>query len=170
MRIVGVLIAAGLLVATTTPAAAQSCVPFLAPDNGGARFELATLNKNGVGSWSQFEANYRPESRIPNGPRRPAQWYTYSAPTDAAPGTSPQLFSDRVARPAPSAQPFDASRPDLISVVVTVEASPQVTVTLRTWNNATATFRATCSAGGVLHGSTPDVDYLLFMTRVGPIL
>ncbi len=154
----------GMLVAAPQHSIAQSCLAYLTNQEGtaGNTIRLVTLNKNGVASWSNFEVSYKAGGKSPTGGVRPASWSTYNPPKDEA----KQLFSDRYSGVGTAkTQPFDIAQADLINVIITVEASPQVTVTLRTWGNTKATFRGTCSAGGVLHGSTPDVDYLLFLSK-----
>lgn len=156
----------GLLAGFPQTSAAESCLSYLANQKLDTNtVQLVTLNKNGVASSSIFGVSYRDQGRSPAGGVRPAQWFTDNTtePRDVA----KQLFSDRAsAVGADKQQPFDIQQVDLISVIITVEASPQVTVTLRSWGNAKASFRATCSVGGVMHGSTPDVDYLLFLGQV----
>jgi hypothetical protein len=156
----------GMLAALPQRSAAQSCLPFLTRQNENyAGVKFVSMNKNGLASWSQFTASYRDGKKIPNLPTRPAQWFI-----NYTPDVAEQLFSDRLSGPATSKQqPFAINQPDLINVVITVEKSPQVTVTLRSWGNAKAVFRGACSAGGVIHGSTPDVDYLLQLTQYAPV-
>lgn len=159
---ISLIVAFVLLVVVPQASVAQSCLPYLTKQayyNYG--IQLVTLNKNGVASSSSFEVSYKEGIKIRPTGFGPAQWSTdnFFAPKDAA----KQLFSDRSS--GAKSQPFDITQADLINVVITVEASPQVTVTLRTWGNTKAVFRGTCSSGGVIHGSTPDVDYLLFLTK-----
>lgn len=120
---------------------------------------LTTLNKKAVASFSQSHMQYYGARPSATGGRQPARWVA----TDYDANDRHQLFSDRQKGAQLDAQPFDKDQADLIGLVVTIEESPQVTVTLRSWGNVKATFRATCSAGGVMHGSTPDVDYLLVL-------
>ena len=156
----------GLLAGFPQMSWADSCLNYLANQTLNVNsVDLVTLNKKGVASSSKFGVSYRKSGKSPTGGVRPAQWFTDNTfePKDVA----KQLFSDRAsAIGTDQQQPFDIRQADLINVIITVEASPQVTVTLRTWNNTKANFRATCSGGGVMHGSTPDVDYLLFLTQV----
>jgi len=162
------VIAFGLLAAVPRPSVAQSCLPFLAKkDNSvGGKVQLVTLNKNGIASSSQLDVAYRAAGKSPTGGVRPPQWYTDSTSGVGPRDTGKQLFSDRVSGPVGNnQQPFAVAKADLINVVLSVETSPQVTITLRSWGNSKATFRVTCSAGGVMHGSTADVDYLLFLAQ-----
>lgn len=151
------------LVFTSTTSFAEPCLSRLPADvEGGAAVTLVTMNKNSVASYAQSGMAYR--SGIP-GTGRPARLISNAG----APGstTTPQVFSDR-----PNAifkspvQHFDAQRADQIAVELTLEQSPQVTITLASWGNVKAVFRVTCSASGVMHGSTADVDYLLILNRV----
>ncbi len=163
---ISLIVAFVLLVVVPQVSVAQSCLPYLTKqDYYNYGIQLVTLNKNGVASSSSFEVSYKEGIKIRPIGFRPAQWSTnnYFEPKDAA----KQLFSDRTSGGFDKAksQPFDITQADLINVVITVEASPQVTVTLRTWGNTKVVFRGTCSSGGVIHGSTPDVDYLLFLTK-----
>jgi hypothetical protein len=155
----------GLLGAIPQHAFAQSCLPYLTNQNLNINsMKLVTLNKNGVASSSAFGVSYKEGRKSPSGGKPYAYWTTDNsdAPKDAA----KQLFSDRLGGTGTAKnQPFDIAQADLINVIITIEASPLVTVTLRTWGNTKATFRGTCSAGGVIHGSTPDVDYLLFLNQ-----
>jgi hypothetical protein len=164
------IVAFGLLVTVPRGAVAQSCLPYLTKqDQYNYGVQLVTLNKNGVASSSSFGVSYKAGIKIRSIGFRPAQWSTdnFFAPKDVA----KQLFSDRTSGgfDITKMQPFDITKADLINVVITVEASPQVTLTLRTWSNSKAVFRGTCSNGGVIHGSTPDVDYLLFLNK-SPII
>ena len=112
------------------------------------------MNRNGIGSYVESGMAHR--DAIPNLGRR-ARLVSSNAATESA----LQFFSDR---PSPqSSQRFGASNPDQVKVEVTLEASPQVTFTLASHGNVKAVFRTTCSSGGVIHGSTRDVDYLLFL-------
>jgi hypothetical protein len=164
---ISLMAAFALLVAVPqTSAVAQSCLPYLTKqDRYNYGVQLVTLNKNGVASSSSSGVSYREGIKIRPLGFSPAQWSTdnFFAPKDVA----KQLFSDRASGGSDIAkiQPFDITQADLINVVITVQASPQVTVTLRTWGNTKAVFRGTCSTGGIIHGSTPDVDYLLFLTK-----
>jgi len=170
MRVRAILVMCGVIVVAVPGwASAESCLPFLTqkPNSVGGTVQLVTMNKNGVASFSSFAVAYQAGGRAPGGGARPPNWHT--ANPVAPPDVSKQLFSDRLVDPA-GQQPFDVSKADQINVVATVEASPQVTVTLRSWGNGKATFRATCSDGGVMHGSTQDVDYLLTLTQTLPIL
>jgi hypothetical protein len=133
------------------PAHADSCLPFLKFNSSEVAFlTLVTLNKKGVASYATKGATHVAAGRTPAGGIRSEAWTISSAP---------QTFSDR----GMPAQPFISSNADKVGVSVGVAASPQVTVTLESWGNAKAVFTASCSAGGVMHGSTPDVDYLLFL-------
>jgi hypothetical protein len=167
MRARAILAMCGVIVVAVPGwASAESCLPFLTqkPNSVGGTVQLVTMNKHGVASFSNFAVDYQAGGRAPNGGVRPPQWRTRSSVGGAPADTSKQLFSDRISGPAgPSQQPFDVSKADEINVVISVEASPQVTVTLRTWGNSKAVFRVTCSVGGVMHGSTTDVDYLLLL-------
>lgn len=157
----------GFLAAFPQHSVAQSCLPFLTKQENSASntVKFVTLNKNGAASWSSFSVSYKTGGKSPTGGLRPAQWFTDNA-SDPKKDEAKQLFSDRATGVGTAKmQPFDIAQTDLINVLITVEASPQVTVTLRSWGNKKATFRGTCSAGGVIHGSTPDVDYLLVLTQ-----
>jgi hypothetical protein len=151
----------GLLVASPQNAVAQSCLPFLTNQNQNLNIvSIVTLNKNEVASWSGSTVSYLRPTRV--GQRvRPAQWVTYNVKDGA-----PQLFSDRSSGVGTvKNQPFDIAQADSINVSFTIEASPLVTVTFRSRGNTKATFSGTCSVGGVIHGSTSDTDYLLFLTQ-----
>lgn len=157
----GMLLFLAAMIASPASAMAQSCAAQLGNRGLNANtVQLVTLNRKGVSSSSTFGVTYRPFLKIPNGPTLTANW-TNDGQTGAK-----QLFSDR-GRPLGGHiyQPYDIHRADLISVKITSEASPLVTVTLRSWGNAKSTFRATCAANGVMHGSTHDVDYLLFLSQ-----
>lgn len=170
LRLIGLVFAFAILLSVPQHSTAQSCLPFLKKKDLTHVAHFMTLNKNGVGSWSQFKVSYRESVRHVPGYVRPAQWYT-NLDNAAKPDETRQLFSDRYSGfIRENQQPFDMVRPDLINVIISVEISPQITVTLRSWGNKKATFRATCSASGIMHGSTPDVDYLLFLKPVEPIV
>ncbi len=161
----------GSLLLLSHSLAAQTCLPFLTKqENSEGTVRLTTLNKNGVASWSEFEVSFRPSGKSPNGGVRPAHWYTNLDALEKR-DESKQLFSDRFSNFIQnSPQPFDIGKPDLINAVITVERSPQITVSLRSWGNTKATFRATCSQSGIMHASTGDVDYLLlFITKPLPL-
>jgi hypothetical protein len=143
------------LVGIPSLSSAESCTAFLPKDNEIISLELVTMNKNAAASYVKSEMRYgrgNPDLGHP--------------PRVTTIGTAPQVFSDRNNKFfASPIQYFDAMSPDNVTVEITLEESPQVTLTLASWGNAKATFRATCSGGGVMHGSTPDVDYLLFVKR-----
>jgi hypothetical protein len=145
----------GLIFAFIPGAAfANSCLPYLTPkDNStGTTVIMTTLNKNGIASFSRGNVIYREQLRTPR-MVLPPRW---SSQADAP---HKQYFADRLA--APPSIGFDPARPDLISIWISVSAKPQVEITLRSWGNGVVRFTGACSAGGVLHGSTPDVDYLI---------
>jgi hypothetical protein len=149
-----------LLAALSQPASAGTCLPFLPAPNAVVSLTLVTMNKNGVASFAESQVARR-EGAVPN-TGRPPRLVTRAGSPAVEP--TPQVFSDRLNGFLKTpVQRFDASQADDLVVEVTLEASPQVTVTLASWGNAKASFRATCSPGGVMHGSTADVDYLLFL-------
>lgn len=146
---------AGLFLALIpAPALAESCLPFLTPRENvtGTSITMSTLNKNGVASFSIGSLVYRPPLTRPR--PIPARW------TSQVGAPVKQFFSDRAAT-TPSEVGFDPARSDQLSVSISVAASPAVEIRLRSWGNAAVRFTGTCSAGGVIHGSTPDVDYLI---------
>jgi hypothetical protein len=138
---------------------ANSCLPFLPAQGEIVSVTLVTMNKNGVASFVESGMAYR-TAAIPN-TGRGARLVSNSGGSGIE--NAPQVFSDRDVPNQTPRQHFDVRQADHVTIQITLEQSPQVTVTLATHNNAKATFRATCSAGGVMHGSTSDVDYLLFV-------
>ncbi|HEX8906700.1 MAG TPA: hypothetical protein VF771_17750 [Longimicrobiaceae bacterium] len=86
-------------------------------------------------------------------------------------GTLVQLFSDR-ADPnliQDRIQPFTVKRPD--SIMMTVEASGRVLLTLRSWGNGVVTLVPTCTdqvmtaVGTGVGGSAPQAHYLITLRR-----
>ncbi|HEX5004693.1 MAG TPA: hypothetical protein VFV65_05215 [Gemmatimonadales bacterium] len=127
---------------------------------------VVTLNKNGVASYSELSVAYREAGPAPSGGVRPPSWASNRD------NPAPQLFSDRTSAPASGVmrQPFDITQSDTLGLTISVESSPNVSIVLRSWGDVRATFRGTCSAGGVIHGSTPDVDYLIYIVQAaGPL-
>lgn len=128
-------------------ASAGSCLPFLQPQPSAVpSFYMATLNKNGVASYATGRLTL-----ARGGPRPLPRWVASGAP---------QLFSDRRTG-ANGAQPFSIGKADKIGLGIGISAAPAVQITLESWSGAKSNFVADCSAGGVMHGSTPDVDYLI---------
>lgn len=150
----GLLTIAALMLGSA-PAFADSCLPFLAQyqeqSNGSTALTMTTLNRNALVSYAVFNMSYI--NAFPLGRR-----FNSLSQADV-------VFSDR----QKGSQGFDVARPDKLTISVTVAASPQVTLTLNSWNNVKATFTATCTFNGIMHGSTGDVDYLLFFQYIPPI-
>lgn len=137
---------------------AQSCAPFLPAPNSIATVVLVSMNRNGVASHVESPVAYRAGAAQLG---RPARLVTGAG--GAAAETAPQVFSDRTSPAGVQAQRFDAGKADRVHLAVTLEASPEVTLTLSSWGGVKTAFRATCSPAGVLHGNGGDVDYLLFI-------
>lgn len=130
-------------------ARADSCVPFIPPQtpNQGTWVVLTTMNTNHVVSFASGPMEYR---RIPLGRTGVLRsWESQSLS---------QTFSDRMSN-AP--QPFSIARADIIGLSVSIAGSPTVVVTLVSHGNGKGTFTATCSADGILHGTTATVEYLI---------
>jgi hypothetical protein len=124
------------------PVFAQDCRPFLPPSNAVVTLQMVSMNKNGV---SSYVTSDRLMSR--------------AGGTGLA--SVKQQFSDRL---GPSkVQPFAVQQPDQVTVSISVAAAPQVVITLLSWGDAKATFTVSCAPSGVMHGSTSDNDYLLFL-------
>jgi hypothetical protein len=142
----------------------EDCLTHFPPANGITTATLSTLNKNGISSYAQATMAFR--RGIPN-TGRPDKLVSNAGGSGI--DTAPQVFSDRTsAFFAHFTQRFDGNKPDQITMEITHESSPLVTVTLASWSSAKASFRASCSPGGVMHGSTPDVDYLIKLTWINP--
>lgn len=156
------------LVALPTLGHAASCIPFLPPADWNSTLTLVTMNRNGVASYVESAVIHT--TAAATGHARRTRLVTTNG--TGSPGEAvPQVFSDRTSQFVVGfVQHFLAQRADQVSVEITLEASPQVVFTLATWGNATASFRVSCTAGGVMHGSTADVDYLLFLKPIAPVL
>ncbi len=151
------LLALGSLISAPVTSMAQSCLPYLTINNTNVkRVQMVTLNRNGLGSSSRFRVTYSPSIEIVQGVFRPPSWSI---------GSAKVLFSDRYGNVGGWPQPYSIGKADNIGVHITVEASPLVTETLNSWGYVKARFRATCTASGILRGSTRDVEYLLHLTQ-----
>lgn len=148
------------LVLISNIAAAQDCTSFLPTTGDITTLELVSLNKNGVSSYVTSPMAIVPGSTVHGAPLL----VTRAGDTELR--IAKQEFSDRS---GPShVQPFAIQTPDNVTVTISLDASPEVNITLLTWGNAKATFRVTCSTSGVMHGSTGDNEYLLFLRRNHP--
>ncbi len=141
--------------------AADSCLPFLT-GAGSRPLTLVSLDRSGEASYVPLTAlEHQSSLKIPGrangrvGTPQPEQWRTANPDTAA----TAQYFSSRMAGP----QPFDIAKPDTLAVSITVEDSPRVSLAFRSQGMKRRKFRARCSAGGVMHGSAADADFLLLL-------
>jgi hypothetical protein len=155
------------------------CLPFLNQMAAIARagnlgLNMVTLNNKGVASWTGLAgspgAGGGGGTTVPltltlvpgqtvRGVERPA---ILTTPFGLDVGRPKQLFSDRIAGP----QPFNLGQSDDVAIEIPVVSGPEVTVTLKSWNDAQAKFAGSCEAGGFVLGSTPDVKYILHLQQI----
>lgn len=161
------LAAIAALVLLSGPSFADSCIPFIqqpkvTPEGRSTALIMTSVNKNGVASWASLNMKHADAENITKCPSQikcpiylPER---YETDTDFP---HEQVFSDR--RVSGSEDQFFASdNADQISITMTIEASPQVTLVLNSWNNVRENFAVTCSSDGVMHASTPDADFLFY--------
>jgi len=146
-----------IFVTSASPAIADSCLPFLHSKGGPNVLVMSTLNKNAVASFAYL---YMLHQDAITGPPifRPERFTTF-------PANQPQVFSDRTQ----GAQRFSFSKADQITLTMTVAATPQVTLVLRTWGNVSQTFPVTCTPSGGMYGPPGDVSYLFRFLFSDPI-
>ena len=149
--------AAGLaLVAgfTSLPVRAAGCTEVLS--DVGARHgavTVTTLDRHGVVGYARLDVAFTPALTL-EGTTFPAHW-------SSAPGTP-------VLRHAPASSGSDTAqaspaRIETIGVDIVVDEPPWVTVTLA--GHPREPFELHCTAGGVLHGESPDGDYLIMLAQ-----
>jgi hypothetical protein len=146
---------------------------------------MVTLNSNDVASYAETRLYYLPARKDPVGRVIPGKYQTLKAGSQGVDqpkfdfGKSVQVFSDRrttappvegtfVGLPSHLLQKFDERRADDLAVEVTDTQPVHVTLTLRSWNNVTSTFNPSCEAGGFMFGSTPEVKYILRISKWPP--
>lgn len=149
--------AIAVLISLSGVSFADSCVHFMQSKGGANTLVMTSLNRNGVASFAMLSMNHVDAIRKPP--------IIFPEKYVTVPDAQPQYFSDRMI----GGQRFANNHADQISVTMTVADEPQVTLTLNTWNNAKNTFNVTCTADGVMHASTPDVDYLFHFSFDLPI-
>jgi hypothetical protein len=159
MKFVSYVALAILLLAKAELSTAASCTPFLTKTTGQPTVNIVTMNRLGTATYSTLSATLVKGIKTPTGA---------TLPTRIVGQISPQFFNDRKA-PA-SGQPFDMNQTDKVSISMTVADSPSVSFTLVTDHSQVVSFTGTCSSTGIMHGSTPDVDYLILVTYSAPIL
>src|SRR5450755_2888090 len=127
---------------------------------------VVTLNNNGVASYIASTVHYVPGIVLEGNRRSPNRFATLTAPGEYGPdlpkidfGKKVQLFSDRcpdgrqIRGPlrspggGPPCQPFAIGNADDLAIEITDTPTAQVTITLRSWNNAKVTFVPRCEDG-----------------------
>lgn len=144
-----------------TPAHADSCLPFLQTKGGENNLVMTTLNKNSVASFA-FVTMAHQDAIAP----RPGLPIGRAERFVSLPANQSQFFSDRMR----GSQRFSILKPDQISLTVTVAATPQVTLVLRSWGNVSQTFPVTCTPTGGMYGPPGDVSYLFRFGFGTPVL
>ena len=130
------------------------------PSTSNLRVKMVSLNNRGVASYTDFSSlSYQPGIVGPGGTPRPGRFANTSG-IDIPPIR--QLFSDRATN---QTQPFDVTKSDDLGIEITDGPSVTVTLTLKSWNNAKATFSPTCESGEFMLGKTPDVQYIFHLER-----
>ncbi len=133
-----------------TPAGA--CGSLLAAHRYSAlRAGITTMNNRNVASYIPARLEY---VRTQGPGRIPGHWAS-------GPDRPHQYFSDRPT----GFGPFSHQRTDRVSVYISDEPAPLIVLTLHNWGNATLGFRGTCSANGVIHGSSGESDILIHLVR-----
>jgi hypothetical protein len=142
-----------------TAALAESCAEELAARPGDDLMAtVTTMNNRGVASYSSSPLRYVPPRTFFGFPQGPGTWRSVPRPLAA------QLFSDRMVQ----GQPFVVGRADRITMSITQEASPVIVVTLASWGNAQLTFSASCSANGIIHGTSGNSDIVIHVVPLPP--
>lgn len=153
------LLIGSLLLAVLHPAAAsaESCLEELAPPvNQSVMAYFTTMDTRGVTSYATAELLYM-RGNNGFGIPRPGRWY--GAPRRPI----QQLFSDRFV--PGQAQPFAIGRADRIEVNITHEESPLIVLNLLSRGYVRQTFIGSCSANGIIHGTSGTVDVLIQLVR-----
>lgn len=162
-------IAATILFAVPGQALAANCAPFLvAPTDAETAagpdafsFSMVTTSRLGQASYSSGKAAYRgvltvSTPGLPSIPRPPL-WRTPSgSPADHL----MDLQSDLLKRPNPDA--FRQFQGVDIQVVPGIKAKVSVKFI---GTGVVAQFEGVCSTGGVIHGTTPTIDFLIYLRR-----
>jgi hypothetical protein len=131
-------------------ARASSCLPFMPKGPAAGSFvslSATTMNADHVVSYSTGVA-----TPVLSADGKTEAWQTLTG----------QYFSDRYT----GSQPFLNTKVDEIQIVVSIAASPKVTVTLKNWGDAQSSFTGTCTADGVMHGTTSTVEYLIGLKSI----
>ncbi len=156
-----ILSAIVLTIAAVPPALAADCAAMVKGFGPSAGAVLVTINNRNVASYHATALVHRDAFKTLAG-IVPSGLVTPKGNGIDNPGVGPQLFSDRYAA---GNQPFNVNKPDSITLAITDKAPVTVTVTLNSWGNAKVRFTPTCEAGGFMHGVTPDVNYLLRLSK-----
>lgn len=133
-------------------ALANSCATLLAPpDRGSLDFRLATVNVDGTALVATGSLVYVPPIRRAPYIYLPARWQTSNgAPANLEYSTvHPPLANFLV---------------ETIAVSLTVAASPGIRLTLLSRGSQQLTFSGTCSANGIIHGTSGSADILISVT------
>lgn len=144
---------------------------------------MVTLNNKGVASFTYTRLYYEPLKVNRRGFITPAAFRTLRINQygEQQPkfdfGKEAQVFSDRMGPSVPCVggdcvgltgwhqQKFEYSQADDLNMEITDAPEVQVTLTLRSWNNVTISFKASCAAGGFLTGETNDTQYTIFIEK-----
>ena len=188
LSIPGVTVAWTLLSAPAWSADCQAMLKgFLDTEPAGSSIYLSmvTLNRLNVASYAESRLYYQVPVPIAIDRRQPGRFATvpaYSLGIDNPKfdfAARNQVFSDRLdlGKKIPDApiglhhrgvQKFDELRPDSVGFEITDTNPVRVTVILRSWNEAKATFTPSCEDVGFMYGSTPDVKYIIRLQRWPP--
>jgi hypothetical protein len=145
---------------------------------------MVTLNRDDVASYTETRLYYLPAVAPVGGVSRPGRFTTLAPGSQGIDqpkfdfGLNVQVFSDRLVpgQPNPLAvglphrgrQKFDENQADSLALEITDTSPVRITVKLRSWNNTKSTFEAVCEEDGFVYGSTPDVKYILRITKWPP--
>jgi len=154
------LLAGFALAASVSPVLAADCTALVKSIGNSGSLSMVTLNNRNVASYFTSALVYARPIKTPVG-GRPARLMTPHGDGIDNPGIGPQLFSDRRA----ASQPFDINKPDSLGVEITDTSPVVVTITLQSWGNGKATFTPACEDGGFLRGVSPDVLYLMRLSK-----
>lgn len=158
MRILSKLILVSIFVAPQ-PALADPCSNLFAQLSGkNVGLQMTTMSAaTGVVSYVTGGLNYQESIRTQSGAVRPGGWRTVSG------APAQQYFSDRSMPNTPN-QRFSFFRSDDVTLHITEQAAPQISITFVDQGNSTLSFVGSCSQGNVIHGSQPSMDILIVLS------
>ena len=154
------------LVAIAAPALADSCLPAWAEppasDSGAYELVMTTLEPGGTANYARGPATYFGSYVRPPGVPMPARWAT----TTQNPADLYRDIDNSLSGLQPKPSSVGGYIQPTVSITVTATAIPVVTLRYLDTNPIkTQRLSASCSAGGVLHATSQEIDVLIYLRR-----